>query len=59
MPNSVMEKLNKDSTDLDIQDAISAEIEYQMSKGKDQKQSAAMAYSMARERTGKQLMSQQ
>ena len=59
MPNYSMDKLTKDSNDKDIQDAISAEIEHLMkNKGMDQKQAAAAAYSMARERTGKQLMSQ-
>lgn len=56
MPNPAMEKLTKDSTDPQVQEAISAEIEHCMGKpGADSKQCAAMAYSMAREKTGKEL----
>jgi hypothetical protein len=59
MPNPAMDNLSKDSNDKDVQDAISAEIEHLMkNKGYDQKRAAAAAYSMARNKTGKQLMSQ-
>jgi len=59
MPNPSMDRLNKDSNDKDVQDAISAEIKHLMTnKGYDQKRAAAAAYSMAREKTGKSLMSQ-
>ena len=56
MPNPAMERLTKDSSDAQVQDAISSEIEHCMGKaGADQKQCAAIAYSMAREATGKAL----
>jgi len=56
MPNPKMEALNSNSTEPQVQEAISAEIEHCMSKpGADQKQCAALAHSMARERTGKEL----
>ena len=56
MPNPAMERLTKDSSEQQIQAAISAEIKHCMGKpGADQKQCAAMAYSMAREATGKAL----
>jgi predicted XRE-type DNA-binding protein len=59
MPNPSMDNLTKDSNNKDIQDAISAEIKHLMeAKGYDQKQAAAAAYAMARERSGKRLMSQ-
>ena len=56
MPNPKMDALSKNSTDPQINEAISAEIEHCMGKpGADQKQCAAIAYSMAREATGKAL----
>lgn len=56
MPNPAMERLTKDSSPEQIRDAISAEIKHCMGKpGADQKQCAAIAYSMAREQTGKAL----
>ena len=56
MPNPKMEMLTKDSSTDQVQEAISAEMEACMGKpGADQKQCAAMAYSMAREATGKPL----
>ena len=56
MPNPKMEALTKESSDPQIQEAISAEMELCMGKpGADQKQCAAIAYSMAREQTGKAL----
>ena len=59
MPNPAMDRLSKESNDKDVQEAISSEIEHLMKdKGYDQKRAAAAAYSMARERTGKRLMSQ-
>jgi len=51
-----MEALTKDSSDAQIQEAISEEIRLCMGKpGAEQKQCAAIAYSMARESTGKAL----
>lgn len=59
MPNPAMDKLNKDSSDKQVQEAVSAEIEHLMKdKGYEQKRAAAAAYQMARERTGKRLQSQ-
>lgn len=56
MPNPAMEKLTKDSSDKQIQDAISAEIETCMGEpGADQKACAGRAYGMARQATGKEL----
>jgi len=57
MPNPKMDKLTKDSSDSQIQEAISSEIEYCMSNepGADQKACAGRAYGMAREATGKEL----
>jgi len=56
MPNPKMGALTKDSSPEQIRDAISSEIETCMHKpGADQKQCAAIAYSMAREATGKAL----
>ena len=56
MPNQLMDKLNSNSTDRDIQDAISAEIEQCMKEpGADQKACAGKAYEIAREKTGKSL----
>ena len=49
------EGLTKNSPPDQIQDAISKSIEMCMKEGKDQKQCAAMAYSMAREATGKEM----
>jgi len=56
MPNIKMEKLTKDSSDIQVQEAISAEIETCMGEpGAEQKACAGRAYSMAREATGKAL----
>ena len=56
MPNPAMERLTKDSSDPQIQDAISSEIETCMKEpGADQKACAGRAYGMAREATGKAL----
>jgi len=56
MPNPKMEALNENSTDVQIQEAISAEIEQCMGEpGADQKACAGRAYGMAREKTGKAL----
>ena len=57
MPNPKMEMLNPNSTDVQVQQAVSAEIEYCMSNepGADQKACAGKAYGMAREKTGKEL----
>jgi len=56
MPNPKMEALTKDSSDMQIQDAISSEIETCMKEpGADQKACAGKAYGMARQATGKEL----
>ena len=56
MPNPKMDALTKDSSDSQVQEAISAEIEACMSEpGADQKACAGRAYGMAREATGKAL----
>ena len=56
MPNPTMEALTSDSTDAQVQDAISAEIELCMKEpGADQKACAGRAYGMARDKTGKEL----
>jgi len=56
MPNSAMENLTSESTDQQIQEAISREIELCMKEeGADQKACAGKAYGMARDKTGKAL----
>ena len=56
MPNPKMDALTKGSSDQQVQEAISAEIETCMSQpGADQKACAGRAYGMAREATGKEL----
>ncbi len=56
MPNPKMDALTKDSSDQQIQDAISAEIEQCMGQpGAEQKACAGRAYGMARSATGKAL----
>lgn len=54
MPLAV-QALTPDSDITAIRDAISKSIEKCMQEGKDQKECAGMAYSMAREATGKEL----
>lgn len=61
MPNSAMDNLSPSSTDQQIQEAISAEIELCMNQPApegaedQQKYCAGKAYGMAREKTGKSL----
>jgi len=61
MPNSAMDNLTPDSTDQQIQEAISQEIEICMGQpapeGAESKQKycSGKAYGMAREKTGKSL----
>jgi len=61
MPNSAMDNLSSASTEQQVQDAISAEIELCMNQpappGADsqQKYCAGRAYGIAREKTGKEL----
>lgn len=56
MPNPKMDALNENSTDKQIQEAISAEVEICMGEpGADQEACAGKAYGMAREATGKAL----
>ncbi len=61
MPNSAMDGLNKDSTDQQVQTAISEEIKLCMSEpappgaSSQQKFCAGKAYGMARGKTGKSL----
>lgn len=55
MPLAV-ENLTPQSNDRDVQEAISMSIETCMREGgRDQKQCAAIAYSIARDKTGKEL----
>ncbi len=54
MPLAV-ENLNPDSTTDAIQSAISSSIAKLMREGKSQEEAAGQAFSMARERTGKDL----
>jgi len=56
MPNPKMEALTKDSSDAQIQEAISSEIQTCMHEpGAEQKACAGRAYGMARDKTGKAL----
>ncbi len=56
MPNPKMDALTKDSSDQQIQEAISAEVEICMGQpGADQKACAGQAFGIAREATGKAL----
>lgn len=56
MPNPKMEALSKDSTDVQVQEAVSSEIETCMEEpGAEQKACAGRAYGMARQATGKEL----
>ena len=56
MPNPAMDKLNKDSSDAQVQDAISEEIRLCMKEpGAEQKACAGKAYGIARGKTGKAL----
>ena len=56
MPNPKMDRLTKDSSDPQIQDAISEEIRLCMGEpGAEQKACAGRAFGMAREATGKAL----
>jgi len=56
MPNPKMDALTKDSSDAQIQEAISAEIETCMGEpGAEQRACAGRAYGIAREKTGKEL----
>jgi len=57
MPNPKMDALNKTSSDKQIQEAISAEVQTCMSNepGAEQKACASKAFGMARQATGKAL----
>ncbi len=56
MPNPKMDALTKDSSDAQIQEAISSEMEICMGQpGAEQKACAGKAFGMAREATGKEL----
>ncbi len=56
MPNPKMDALTKDSSDQQINEAISSEIEQCMSEpGAEQKACAGKAFGMARSATGKAL----
>lgn len=50
-----VESLTKDSSTQAVREAISQSIAKCMEEGKDQKQCAAIAYSYARDKTGKSL----
>jgi len=54
MPLAV-ESLTKDSSTQAVREAISQSIAQCVKEGKDQKQCAAIAYSYARDKTGKEL----
>lgn len=54
MPTAV-DKLSKDSSDAQVKAAISACIATEVKSGRKQDQAVAMCYSMAREKTGKEL----
>jgi len=54
MPTAI-DKLSKDSSDAQIKASISDCIATEVHNGRDQKQAIAMCYSMAREKTGKEL----
>lgn len=54
MPLAV-DNLNKNSTEDQIREAISATIEQLIKEGKTQKEAAGQAYNMARDKTGKEL----
>jgi len=56
MPNVKMEALTKDSSDAQIQEAISEEIRVCMHEpGAEQRACAGKAYGIARQKTGKEL----
>jgi len=55
MPIPEMDALGKESKDAQIKAAVSACIAAEMQAGREQDQAIAMCYSMARERTGKEL----
>ncbi len=56
MPNPKMDALNKESSDKQVQEAISAEIQTCMREpGAEQKACAGKAFGMARQATGKAL----
>ena len=55
MPHPEIAKLSKDSSDAQVKAAVSSCIATEVRGGRDQKQAAAMCYSMAREKTGKEL----
>ena len=56
MPNPKMDRLTKDSSEEQIREAISSEIETCMGEpGAERKACAGKAYGIARENTGKEL----
>jgi len=55
MPTPEIEALGKDSKDAQVKAAVSACIAAEMQAGREQDQAIAMCYSMAREKTGKEL----
>ena len=54
MPLEV-DSLTKESSRVTVRNAIAASIKKQINEGKDTKQAAAIAYDIARKRTGKQI----
>ena len=54
MPTAV-DRLTKDSSDAQVKAAVSDCIATEVNNGTEQDQAAAMCYSMAREKTGKEL----
>lgn len=55
MPIQEIERLTKDSSDAQVQAAISACIAAEIRSGREQDQAQGMCYSMAKEKTGKEL----
>lgn len=55
MPIPEMERLSKDSSDAQAKAAITSCIAAEINAGRERDQAVAMCYSMARERTGKEL----
>lgn len=55
MPIPAIDKLSKDSSDAQVKAAISDCIATEIRGGRERDQAVAMCYSMAREKTGKEL----
>jgi hypothetical protein len=55
MPVEEINRLTRDSSDAQINAAVSACVAQEVRNGRDQDQAVAMCYSQAREKTGKEL----